>query len=418
MLYVTRLELQNIRRFPTLVVKFNEPGCCAVLVGDNGDGKSTVLRSLAMGLCDQSSAAALFRELSGEFVRHDSLGDSFVQVDLAGEGGWQYRIHTKFIALDPFERIEQTHFRGRGSDSFEPIDQDAFPWSKIFVSGYGPGIRTFGNADYSYYLAVDAVYSLFRYDAALQSPELVIRRLVDAARGRSWKRGQRTLARLREVLAELLHLKDANAIDLNRRGISVTGTWGEEELAALGDGYRATTTWTLDLMSWWLLHDEEPAHGFNAADLVGIVIIDELEQHLHPRWQRTILPDLRELFPKIQFIVATHSPLVASSCEDVAVHRLQNGEHTIHAPFGWRAEDVYDMMGLPTSRADPFTERLARFEKLDRKRLKKRLSKKDKAELRTIELELRDLPGTDPVRLMLRLHNLSDYLKTGRGKSA
>ena len=110
MLYLTRLELQNIRCFPGLAIDFEQPGSCALLVGDNGDGKSTVLRSLAMGLCDQSSAAALFRELAGKFIRKDSDGKSFVQVDLRDEGGWRYRIRTEFLPLDAFERIGQKWF--------------------------------------------------------------------------------------------------------------------------------------------------------------------------------------------------------------------------------------------------------------------------------------------------------------------
>jgi len=397
------------------VIEFADPSGCALLVGDNGDGKSTVLRSLTMGLCDQSSAAALFRELAGEFVRRDSDGESFVQVDLQGNGGWRYRIRTDFIALDRFERIEQTHFRVKGGGRFRPIKQDEFPWSEMFVSGYGPGIRTFGNADYSYYLPVDAVYSLFRYDAALQSPELAIRRLVDEAGRRNIKRGRSTLLRLQTVLAELLNLRHAKDVELTERGIFMHGSWGREELAALGDGYRATTTWTLDLMSWWLLYDNEPAHGFNASDLAGIVIIDEIEQHLHPRWQRTILPQLRTLFPGIQFIVATHSPLVASSCLDVTVHRLGKGEHTTHMPYGWRAEDVYEMMGVPTSRAATFQEgTIAEFTRLDeKKRMKRTLSHAETAKLRNLRSELERLPPNDPTRLAIELNNMVKSLKRG-----
>src|SRR6266542_393065 len=414
MLYITRLELQNIRRFPSLVMDFDEPGCCAVLVGDNGDGKSTVLRALAMGLCDQSSAAGLLRELSGEFARHGSDDEeSFVQVDLTQAGGWRYSIRTNFIDVGgALERVEQTYCQARGKGRPRPIHQDDFPWSEVFVTGYGPGIRTFGNSDYSYYLAVDAVYSLFRYDAALQSPELVIRRLIDEARLRSTKRGGRTLDRLREVLAELLHLEKPKAIELSRRGITVKGPWGIEELAALGDGYRATTTWTLDLMSWWLLHDDQPAHGFNASDLSGIVIIDELEQHLHPRCQRTILPDVRQLFPKIQFIVATHSPLVASSCSDITVHRLQNGEHKMYEPYGWRAEDVYEMMGVPTSRADTFQRQVIReFTRLDEKKMRRKLSPAESGRLRHLRSELKRLPPHDPTRLMIDLQNMAESLR-------
>jgi predicted ATPase len=409
------MELQHIRCFSHLVIDFDEPKCCALFVGDNGDGKSTVLRSLAMGLCDQSSASALFRELPGEFVRRDSSNiESFVQIDLKNAGGWRYRIRTRFVPLAAFERIEQTHFRAKGKGQFHRIDQDEFPWADMFVSGYGPGIRTFGNADYSYYLPVDAVYSLFRYDAALQSPELVIRRLVDEAGQKDIKRGNKTLDKLTASLALLLKLNSSEDIELTRRGIFVTGPWGREELASLGDGYRATTTWVLDLMSWWLLYyEEEPAHEFDASDLAGIVIVDELEQHLHPRWQRTILSQLRQLFPDIQFIVATHSPLVASSCPDITVHRLQNGEHAPFSPYGWRAEDVYDMMGLDSSRAVQYMrDVIEEFSRLDRKRLKGEASPDDLRALKTLHDQLRRLPEGDPVHVIEEIKNIRKELES------
>lgn len=412
MLYLTRLELRNIRCFPELVIDFKEPGSSAVLIGDNGNGKSTVLRSLAMGLCDQNSAAALFRELPGNSVRKDSRGDSFIQVDLRDRGGWRYRIRTDVIALEAFERIGQRYFRVKGSGPLREIKQDEFPWSKMFVSGYGPGIRTSGSADYSRYAPVDAVYSLFRYDSVLQTPELVIRRLVSEAGLHGLQTGRRTLDRLKKALALVLNLKSAKAIGLDRTGITISGPWGREELSALGDGYRATTTWTLDLISWWLLYDDAPAHEFNVSDLAGIVIVDELEQHLHPRWQRTILPRLRTLFPKIQFVVATHSPLVASSCPDIAVHRLENGQSTSHTLYGWRAEDVYDMMGVPTSRAATFQDEIvAEFARLDEESMKRKLQPAEAAKLRELSVKLEGLPPTDPSRLAIELHNLVESLK-------
>lgn len=413
-LYIERLILQEIRCFEDLDIQFNKPGESIVIIGDNGDGKSAVLRSLAIGLCDQSSAAALFRELPGEFVRRDrGKRESFVQVDLRGNGGWRYRIRTDFSGLADFERVEQSHFQVKGKGEFRQIPQDEFPWSRMFVSGYGAGIRTFGNADYSNYLPVDAVYSLFRYDAALQSPELVIRRIVDEAGKRNIKRGRRTRLKLQKALSKLLNLKGARDVELTGRGIFVRGPWGRDELAALGDGYRATTTWTLDLMSWWLLYEEELAHEFSPSDLVGIVIVDEIEQHLHPLWQRTILPQLRQLFPHIQFIVATHSPLVASSCLDVTVHRLQNAQHTMHAPYGWKAEDVYDMMGVSTSRALSFQkETISEFTRLDeKKRVKRRLSVEESAKLRKLRAELKQLPPNDPTRLAIELNNMIQSMK-------
>jgi len=55
---------------------------------------------------------------------------------------------------------------------------------------------------------------------------------------------------------------------------------------------------------------------------------------------------LTRSFPHVQFIATTHSPLVASGCEGIPVHRLADGVHSVEHPFGWLAEDVYRMMGL------------------------------------------------------------------------
>src|SRR5436190_13524816 len=110
-MYVTRLQLENIRCFDRLDIKFDKPGASILVIGDNGDGKSTVLRSLAMGLCDESSAAALFRELSGEYIRHNSRKDGIITVDLSEGARDHYRVITKIKSLKAFERVEQEIFR-------------------------------------------------------------------------------------------------------------------------------------------------------------------------------------------------------------------------------------------------------------------------------------------------------------------
>ena len=61
------------------------------------------------------------------------------------------------------------------------------------------------------------------------------------------------------------------------------------------------------------------------ARVEGVVLIDELDLHLHPRWQRVALPRLRQAFPRLQLIVTTHSPQVLSSAQNRHVRRLVNG---------------------------------------------------------------------------------------------
>ena len=59
-----------------------------------------------------------------------------------------------------------------------------------------------------------------------------------------------------------------------------------------------------------------PAMENIAAETEGVVLIDEIEMHLHPAWQWKVLKVLQETFPKVQFIISTHSPIVLSSAKN------------------------------------------------------------------------------------------------------
>jgi len=376
-MYIKRIHLKNVRCFENIEIDFDRPGSSVLFLGDNGDGKSTILKSIAMGLCDESSAAALFRELPGEFVRRKhgrkeaKTGDTAtIEIDLSGDEGWTYRIVTVIRSGETFERVSQRSNKGKGvskrqglcrfrENSFEELNQDTFPWNQVFVSGYGAGLRVQGTADFQHYLAVDALYPLFKYDEPLQNPELVIRRLVEAARGirkldpeLQREYAERVLKTVKHLLAGFLDFEDDDQVDLTTTGIKVRGPWGIAELGELGDGYRATVTWVLDLLAWWFLKATHKART-KVTNVRGILLFDEIEQHLHPRWQRSILSHLKEAFPQIQFIGTTHSPLVASSVGDIipragidkVILLTQKEEHGVvkeelDPMVGWRADKV------------------------------------------------------------------------------
>jgi energy-coupling factor transporter ATP-binding protein EcfA2 len=84
------------------------------------------------------------------------------------------------------------------------------------------------------------------------------------------------------------------------------------EITELSDGYQALLVIVLDLMLRYayLFFEGDPLEG---SALVGI---DEIDLHLHPRWQRTVLPQLTDLFPNTQFILTTHSPIVVQAAID------------------------------------------------------------------------------------------------------
>jgi hypothetical protein len=114
----------------------------------------------------------------------------------------------------------------------------------------------------------------------------------------------------------------------------------------LGFGYQTTLTWLADFCK--RMFDEYP-ESENPLQEEAVVMIDELDLHLHPKWQRDIVPTLSEYFPNVQFIVTTHSPHVLQSMEDVNLYVLRRGEESgeitaersdVTNFTGWTVEDI------------------------------------------------------------------------------
>ncbi len=97
----------------------------------------------------------------------------------------------------------------------------------------------------------------------------------------------------------------------------------EENLITKSDGEKAIITLVADIA-----YNLALAHDFNQDEeylnAPGIVLIDEIEQHLHPNWQRKIIPILTAVFPKIQFFITTHSPQVISSVNSKNIFLCDN----------------------------------------------------------------------------------------------
>ena len=100
----------------------------------------------------------------------------------------------------------------------------------------------------------------------------------------------------------------------------------------------------------------------------AIVLIDEVDLHLHPSWQQRILTDLRRTFPNTQFIVSTHSPQVLTTVEPQHVVHLarEDGRIVAGSASGWtygaEAGDVLSaVMGVDQRPDNAFTRKLARY---------------------------------------------------------
>lgn len=114
-------------------------------------------------------------------------------------------------------------------------------------------------------------------------------------------------------------------------------------LSYLSAGYQSLLWMTMNLAYRMALLN--PSAGEHMAQTPGIVLIDELDMHLHPKWQWNVVKALEETFPKIQFIVATHSPIIISSCKNENLILLKNQQEVLYLPnaYGFSVTDVLEL---------------------------------------------------------------------------
>jgi hypothetical protein len=157
-----------------------------------------------------------------------------------------------------------------------------------------------------------------------------------------------------------------------------TGVWietysGEVPLHSLSVGYQTMFAWTVDLAWRMAEHHKEATDPLREP---AIVLIDELDLHLHPKWQRRVRRDLSAVFPQVQFIVTTHSPVLAQTYLDtnIAIVRREGDHATIDndpkTVRSWRLDQVsvgllHDPDPFAPEIAEAFHTRRALLEKKD-----------------------------------------------------
>ncbi len=296
-MYISRIEIHHIRCFEHLIIDLERAKdriMWTTILGDNAVGKSTILKCIAMGLSDVSSASALMKEVSGDLIRR-------------GEETATIKITLKKETTDSGVSIE-TEITQLSKDSPEEILQHVhsdndIPWHEIFVCGYGTQLGAGGGNTFERYKQIEAVYTLFNDTSELPNPETIMRR--QGLDVRNW---------LSEKLQEILLIKGYKEIEYNKKGMYVFGPWGKSRVEDLSDGYKTTIQLVVDFFGWQIVSDKIK----NVDDEIsGILLIDELETHLHPRWQRSIVNALRAQLPGVQVISTTHSPLIVLGTSDL-----------------------------------------------------------------------------------------------------
>lgn len=145
---------------------------------------------------------------------------------------------------------------------------------------------------------------------------------------------------------------------------------GEIYYEYLSSGFKSCLSIIFGIIKDIELRFKDPC--VNACDFDGIVLIDELELHLHPEWQSKIAKILLEVFPKIQFITATHSPHILQSANPDEIIALASREgqvfrrdleRTKYGYQGWTVEEILlDVMGMTDTRTEEYYKHLHSFE--------------------------------------------------------
>lgn len=363
-MYLKSIEISQIRSIEHFEMTFKEPAGWHVLIGDNGAGKSTIVKSAALALLDYSEITAT-RENWNEWLNQKAINGHVKLETIADEQyeksgsdapdvlngiifhrgavNKEYGAFLDFIIFDGHtvyssidELIDKNFKELRDTKQFSkriatpPSRLRTGPW---FSAAYGPYRRfTGGNPEkeklFTSHPRLGAHLSVFGEDVALSEAltylkELYVKKLEKRPEGDA-------LDWLFKFINEAQLLPHGVRIkEINSDGLYFTDGNGNTVTAVqMSDGFRSVLSLTFELIRQLIRAYGQEAvfehirKGEMRIDLPGVVLIDEIDAHLHPTWQTRIGFWFLQYFPSLQFIVTTHSPLICRACEKGSIWRL------------------------------------------------------------------------------------------------
>ncbi|MCC6368817.1 MAG: AAA family ATPase [Bryobacterales bacterium] len=339
-MYIRKITLENIRGFQQLHFSLDRGGHYAgwtVFTGDNGSGKSALLKAVAVALAGNDSARALQPSFNGWIREGESEGaieleivrvpndDSITIQGKAPATSFPARIVLR--SADRDATLEKGLPSGKPESYSTPQRSiwasDAKGW---FSCGYGPFRRVLGASAEAARVMVapntERFVTMFREDASLAEVGQWLRDL-------NHKRleGRQEETRQLELLIEILRDEFMpNQITVDR--VDSDGLWLKDrnglalEWREMSDGYRAALALLADILRHLIKAygvdglTERDEDGKLIIKRSGVVLIDEVDAHLHPEWQREIGFWLKKHFPHIQFLVTTHSPIICQAADE------------------------------------------------------------------------------------------------------
>ncbi len=357
-MYIRKINISNIRSLNNLDIDFSPPfRGWHVIIGDNGAGKSSLIRSVALSLIGPNEARSLRQDWSNWINTQADYASISIQVapnyeyDFSVSKRKKAEHITNKLVFTNIETVPTISIREIRSESTkmeeEIVDEDpenynwGLPVIGWFSSAFGPYRRfTGGNKDWeklSYSNPkVAAHLSAFGEDIALWECIDWLQQLRFMSLESKGKSNDNSGNFIQEnessqLLSRFIGFINYSSLLPNNVRIANVTSQGVDvidgngclvSIYELSDGYRSILSMVFELIIQ-LINSygttkvfEQIKRGFYKIDLPGVVLIDEIDAHLHPKWQSEIGTTLTRIFPNIQFIVTTHSPLICRSVSD------------------------------------------------------------------------------------------------------
>lgn len=354
---IDRVEVQNLRAIPHLDITFPaiaERESWIMLIGENGVGKSTILQGVALALMGQQRANQYGLDAS-RFVRRGEE-DGFVSVHINAVGPVTLR----------FEK-------GSGQFRVDPPDP------KVPLLAYGPTRLLPSETEHT---PLDdrniRTDNLFRPTVPLSDAESWL--------AATWKESREVFDDVGRALCRLLSISERTPPRLKGGRVEVRMPDGWHRISDLSAGYRSVLALVVDIAIG------TSGKRRRVEDAVGIVLLDEIEVHLHPTWKIMIVERLRDVFPQLSFLATTHDPLCLKGLYDreiVALRREASGSVSFAADLpsvdSLKADEILtskELFELPSSRNHISPVTIARYSALLNKKAPSAGERRELARLR------------------------------------
>lgn len=365
-MYVHTLRATDFRCFQDVWVELEVPGSddlgnLTVLLGDNGSGKSSVLQALCLAMLGPILPASGFR--SAVNIR---IGTPKAEITLDALQASE-RDNPKGMTTILMRRKNLEEIANSWDQSFtrwpECLYDDSSPHA--FLAAYGATRRVESGSTYdpeTRHARMGARYqrvaSIFLDDHTLVPLSAWYPRL-------EGQRRDEVTRLLTAVLPKGVHPtpdREAGEVVFDFRGTRVP-------FSSLSDGYQAHIGWVSDLLYHLV---QVCPKDIPLAALPGIVLVDEVDLHLHPAWQQVVVRKLAAAFPALQLVLTTHSPLIVGGLPARHLRLLTVSEsgrvrvsRASTETWGLSPDQLLlsELFGLESTRTQDFSKKLQEVER-------------------------------------------------------